>query len=188
MFRKLRHRDRAKQGRTLNVLIAGFGPRTGGDEAAALVAADRMAEENWPQGVEVVDLGEDTHAAATRIARSRPPYDRLVLLTSNRRGSRAPGRIYSYRWARGSSESSDHAAQNEHATAADADVLLARAQELGALPAEVVVIEFEAEDAEPGTGLSDRALRMLPELMRRAQREALAPAKRAPETQRTGAV
>lgn len=188
MFRKLRHRDRAKQGRALNVLIAGFGPRTGDDEATALIATDRMAEENWPQGVEVVDLGEDTHAAATRIARSRPPYDRLVLLTSNRRGSRAPGRIYSYRWARGSSEVSDEAGQKEDSTAGDIDVLLARVQELGALPSEIVVIEFEAEEAEPGKGLSDRALRMLPELMRRAQREALAPAKRAPEAQRVGAV
>lgn len=154
------------------VLIAGIGIRERSDAAAGLIAADRMLDNTLPEGVDVVDLGEGAADALEKLRAAQASYDRVIVLAAVRRG-RVPGRIYAYRWNPGRQRTGPETLVER---------FLEAAAQQPQFPAEVVVIELEPADQGEAEGLSDRALRLLPEMERRARREAASPASRRAET------
>jgi hydrogenase maturation protease len=158
-------------------LIGGVGYRWMRDASFGLVAADALAREPWPAGVEVADLGYGALYVALDLGDARPPYHRVVLLAGVQRG-REPGRLYRVRWAPQPVDDAELQARIREAGAGvvDLDHLLLIAQHFGALPNDVVCIELEPVDAEGGDGLSGAGAAALPEALRLARAEALAPA------------
>ncbi len=158
------------------VLIGGVGYRWLGDASFGLAVSDHLAGLEWPPGVEVSDLGYGALHVAFDLAEAHPPYDCVILLAGVARG-REPGDIYRYRWERTLPEAGEIQARVFEAAAGviDLDHLLVVAGHLGALPAEVVVIEMEPVEVGPGAALSSEAARLLPEVCARVRREAHAP-------------
>lgn len=158
------------------VLIGGVGYRWLGDASFGLVVSDQLAALDWPEGVEVADLGYGALYVALDLADAEPSYDRLVLLAGVPRGRR-PGHVHRYRWDRRLPDGDDIQARVREAIAGviDLDHLLVTAGHLGALPDEVVVIELEPVHAAAGAELSPEAARVLPQVIALARREALAP-------------
>ncbi len=171
--------------RPARVLIGGVGYRWNGDESFGLVAVDALARESWPAHISIQDLGYGALYAALDLADASPRYDRVVLLGGVARG-RVPGDLYVH--------------YDGHSAVADDDELQARIREAGAgvlsmdhllvigryfggLPDEVVRIELEpagtGDEAASGAALSAAAAARLPDALRMARQEALAP-RRAP--------
>jgi hydrogenase maturation protease len=161
-------------GRTL---IGGVGYRWQRDASFGVVASDALAKQEWPAGVEVMDLGYGAIYAAQDLLHAEPPYERLILLAGVERG-REPGGLYRSRWQ---GELPDAEEVQELIREAGAGILslehlLFIAMHFQALPQEVILIELEPVDTSIGEELSPLGQQRLQEALELARREALAPA------------
>jgi hydrogenase maturation protease len=136
-------------------LIGGVGHRWQRDASFGVVVCDELSRLDWPDGVDVADLGYGAIYAAQDIGDAVPPYERVILLAAMPRG-RERGRLYSYRYDRELPEAEEIQARVREAGAGvvDLDHLLVIADHLHVLPPEVVVIELEPVDMSPGIELS----------------------------------
>ncbi len=131
------------------VLIGGVGYRWFGDGSFALLASDALAALEWPTGVDVLDLGYGALHVALDLTDVDPPYERVVLLAVTERG-REPGQLYRFRSPPAVPDLEDVQARMYEAGAGviDLDHVLVIGRHFGALPDDVVVVEFEPQ---PGT-------------------------------------
>ena len=160
----------------IRVLIGGVGYRWLRDASFGLIVSDDLARLEWPDGVDVADLGYGALYVAQDLGDARPPYERVILLAGVARG-REPGRIYCYRW-NGVLPAADEIQERVREAGAgviDLDHLLVIARYFGALPDDVVAVEVEPVDVSGGEGLSPEVAALLPEAIELVRREALAP-------------
>jgi hydrogenase maturation protease len=145
-------------------LIGGVGYRWQRDASFGVVAADALANLPWPADVAVADLGYGAIYVAQDLKDADPPYDRLILVAGVERG-REPGRLYRYEYEARRTSDDDVLARVREAGAGviDIDHLLVIAQQMNALPREVVIVELEPADTSPGIELSDAGSRALGE-------------------------
>lgn len=155
-------------------LIGGVGYRWQRDASFGLVATDELACLDWPDEVEVADLGYGAIYVAQDIALANPPYERLIFLAGMQRG-REPGRLYPYRWTGRPISDEEIQARVREAGAGviDLDHTLLIAQHFNALPPEVLVIEVEPVDVSGGDGLSEAASALLQPAIDMVRREVL---------------
>lgn len=160
-----RHQAHLPAGPSPRVLIGGVGYRWSGDASFGLVAADEMARQTWPPGIEIADLGYGALYVAQDLADARPPYDRLILIVGVERG-REPGRIYRSRWEKKTVSAEELQARIREAGAGvvDLDHLLLIADYFAALPQDVELIELEPLDTCTGERLSPAAAERLAEV------------------------
>jgi hydrogenase maturation protease len=158
------------------VLIGGVGYRWQRDASFGLIVSDALEKLDWPAHVQVADLGYGALYVAQDLADAQPPYQRLVLVAGISRG-RVPGQLYAGRWHGVLPDTDEIQARVREAGAGvvDLDHLLIIAHYFGALPPEVVTLEFEPVDVAGGDGLSPAATAALPRAIDQARAAALAP-------------
>ena len=161
------------------VLIGGVGYRWQGDASFGLVASDALMRESWPDTVDVADLGYGALYVTQDLSDAHPAYTRLVLLAGVARG-RPAGELYRSTWRAPALSTAEIQERVREAGAGviDLDHLLVIASYFGALPADVVTLEFEPIELA-GADLSPAAAALLPEVLARARSEALAPVREA---------
>lgn len=159
------------------VLIGGVGYRWMRDGSFGVVVSDLLAKLDWPEHVEVADLGYGAVLVAQDLMYADPSYTRLVLISAVERG-RQPGTIDSYRWI--SSTCHDDEVQTRIHEAGggviDLDHLLVVTDYLARLPGDVIVIELEPVDTGGGEELTHHAAGCLEPVVELVRREALRPA------------
>lgn len=159
-------------------LVGGVGYTFLRDGSLGPAVAAALAAEPWPAGVRVEDLGYGAIAVVQRLQEARPPFDRLVLVGTARRGD-PPGTVRTYRWGRHRlpGEAEIQARVAEAVTGIiGLDTLLAVAGFFEALPPEVLVVEVEPEDEGWGDGFSPAVEAVRADVMDRVRRLAGAPA------------
>jgi hydrogenase maturation protease len=158
----------------MRTLIAGVGYSNLSDLSAGPLVAARLRREWWPAHVEVDDLSYGPIAVVHRFAEAEPPYRRLVLVGAADRGRKAPP-VRCYRWDGVLPPAEEVQARVAEAVTGviDLENLLVVAQQFGALPAEVFVIEIRPEVSEFGLEPSPAVAALLPEVCRLARRVAL---------------
>jgi hydrogenase maturation protease len=146
----------------MKILIGGVGYRWQRDVSFGLEVTDAMSSLEWPENVEVADLGYGAIYVTQDLRHASPPYDRLYLITSTVR-DREPGSITTYRYISSVHNQEELQARIQEAGAGviDIDHLLKIADFFHALPEEVYVYELEPVDGEGGEGLSPMALSKL---------------------------
>ncbi len=151
-----------------------MGYRWFGDGSFGLVAADELARLDWPEGVDVEDLGYGALHVALDLADAEPPYQRVILLGVTQRG-REPDRLYRFRCDGTTPDGEEVQARMYEASAGviDLDHLLVIGRHFGALPDDVVAIELEPGPGTTGDALSAQAQALLPELVDLVRREVL---------------
>lgn len=139
----------------MQTLIGGVGYRWQRDASFGVVAADALAAMAWPPDVAVEDLGYGALLVALDLSDAAPPYDRLILISGVARG-RKPGSLhrYPYREPLPADEEVQARVCEAGGGVIALDHLLIIAHRLGALPAQVEVIEFEPLDSSPGIELT----------------------------------
>lgn len=159
------------------VLVGGVGYRWSGDASFGLVAADVLAGLDWPEGVDVEDLGYGALHVALDLAETDARYDRVVLVAGTERG-RAPGRLYRFRCEPRAAAPEEVQARMHEAGAGvvHLDHLVVIGRHLGALPDDVVAVELEPRPGTFGDSLSPGAEALLPGALDLVRRDALAPA------------
>jgi hydrogenase maturation protease len=158
------------------VLIGGLGYRWQRDGSFGLAVSDALSRLDWPDHVEVADLGYGALYVAQDLADATPPCQRLILVAGISRG-RVPGQLYVGRWPGILPDPDEIQARIREAGAGvvDLDHLLIIAHYFGALPAEVLTLELEPVDVAGGDGLSSRAAAALPIAIDQVRMMALAP-------------
>jgi hydrogenase maturation protease len=158
----------------MRTLIAGVGYSNLSDLSAGPLVAARLRGERWPAHVEVDDLSYGPIAVVHRFAEAVPPYRRLVLVGAADRGLKAPP-VRCYRWEGVLPPAEEIQARVAEAVTGviDLDNLLVVAQQFGALPEEVFVIEIRPEVSEFGLEPSPAVAALLPEVCLLARRVAL---------------
>lgn len=148
----------------MRVLVGGVGYRNLRDGSLGPYLAEVLAE-RAPDGVEVEDLSYGPVAVSQNL-RDRPPYARLVLVGAVRRG-RLPGTIERYRWGGLLPPREEIQARVAEAVTGviSLDNLLIVCGALGALPADVRVVEVEPADEGWGEGFSPAVEAGLPEVV-----------------------
>ena len=145
-------------------LIGGVGYRWQRDASFGVVAADALADLDWPDDTSVADLGYSAIYVAQDLKDADPPYERLILVAGIERG-REPGHLYRYeyqpRWA--TDDEVIERVREAGAGVVDIDHLLIIANQMNALPREVVLVELEPADTSPGIELSEAGSRALAE-------------------------
>lgn len=159
------------------VLVGGTGYRWHGDASFGLVASDELARLAWPDGVDVEDLGYGALHVALDLADADPPYDRVVLIASTERG-RPPGQLYRFPCDTTVPDAEEVQARMYEAGAGviHLDHLFVIGRHLGALPDDVIVIEFEPHPGTTGAVLSAQARALLPDVVDLVRREVAAAA------------
>ena len=159
----------------MRTLIAGVGYSNLSDLSAGPLVAARLRRERWPVHVEVEDLSYGPVAVVHRFAEASPPYRRLVLVGAADRGRKA-ARLHSYRWAGVLPPAEEIQARVAEAVTGviDLDNLLVVAQQFGALPEEVFVVEVQPVVTDFGLEPGPEVAALLPEACRLARRIALA--------------
>ncbi|WP_181813276.1 hypothetical protein [Gaiella occulta] len=135
------------------------------DESLGPYLADTLAPETR-DGIEIEDLSYGPVALSHNL-HERPPYDRLVLVASVRRG-RAPGTIERYRWNGVLPDTTEIQARVGEAVTGviSLDNLLVVCGVLGGLPDDVRVVEVEPVEPEGwGDGFSAELEAKLPEIV-----------------------
>ncbi len=162
---------------TGRVLVGGVGYRWFGDASFGLVASDELARMDWPQGVDVEDLGYGALHVALDLAAADPPYERVILLAATERG-REPGRLYRFRCGTSMPDCEDVQDRMYEAGAGviDLDHLVVIGRHFGALPDHVVAIELEPHPGTTGVVLSHAARALLPDAIDLVRHEVLAAA------------
>jgi hydrogenase maturation protease len=171
---RLRHRIEpgAPPTTATRVIIGGVGYRWQRDGSFGLAASDELARLEWPDWVEVADLGYGAIYAAQDIGDARP--QRLILLAAAVR-DREPGRLYTYAWTPTAVPPEEIQARIYEAGAGviDLDHLLIIGRQFDTLPPDVLLIELEPVDLAGGEELSPEAATLLPQAIAIARREAL---------------
>lgn len=158
------------------MLIGGVGYRWLRDMSFGVIASDELARQEWPDGVEVSDLGYGAHFVTQDLLDAQPPYDRLILLAGVER-DRVPGELRRYDWKGSNADPDEVQARMREAGAGvvDVDHLLVIAEHFKGLPRQVVVVEVEPVEITAGDALSPKVAALLPEVLALVRREALAP-------------
>jgi hydrogenase maturation protease len=158
----------------MRTMIAGVGYSNLSDLSVGPLIAAQLRRETWPEQVEVDDLSYGPIAVVHRFAEVSPPYRRLVLVGAADRGGRA-ARLRCYRWEGVLPPAEEVQARVAEAVTGviDLDNLLVIAQQFGALPREVFVIEIQPVVKEFGLEPSPAVGALLPEVRRLARRIAL---------------
>jgi hydrogenase maturation protease len=158
----------------MRTLIAGVGYSNLSDLSAGPIVAAQLRHEAWPAHVEVDDLSYGPIAVVHRFAEASPPYRRLVLVGAADRG-RKDARLHSYRWEGVLPPAAEVQARVAEAVTGviDLDNLLVVAQQFGALPEEVFVVEVQPVVTDFGLEPSPEVAALLPEVCRLARRIAL---------------
>lgn len=149
----------------MRVLVGGVGYRYLRDESLGPYLADTLTSDAR-NGVEIEDLSYGPVAISQNLL-ERPPYDRLVLVGSVRRG-RAPATIERYRWDGVLPDEAEVQARVGEAVTGviSLDNVLVVCGALGGLPSDVRVIEVEpAEEEGWGDGFSAELAAKLPEIV-----------------------
>jgi hydrogenase maturation protease len=158
----------------MRTLIAGVGYSNLSDLSVGPVVVAWLRKEQWPAHVEVDDLSYGPVAVVHRFAEASPPYECLVLIGAADRGRKAAG-ICCYRWDGVLPSAEEVQARVAEAVTGviDLDNLLVVAQQFGALPEEVFVIEVQPVVTEFGLEPSPAVAALLPGVCRLARRIAL---------------
>lgn len=144
------------------VLIGGVGYRWLRDGSFGLFASDTLAREPWPEHVTVLDMGYGALYATLDIRDAQPAYERVILIAGVVR-DREPGLLYLRRWKPRplSDEEVQACIYEAGAGVVDIDLLLIIAQYFGALPNDVLCVEFEPVEYSGGDTLSEPARQQL---------------------------
>jgi hydrogenase maturation protease len=137
----------------VRVLIGGVGYRNLRDHSAGPAVVDRLCERPWPADVVIEDLSYNPIAVVQRL-QDEPAerrFEHVVLVGAVVRGRR-PGRVTAYRWdGRLPPDEEVQRAVTEAVTGVIAlENTVVVAGHLGALPADVVVVEIEPAAHEFG--------------------------------------
>ena len=148
----------------LRVLVGGVGYRFLRDDSVGPHVTELLAERAG-NGIEVEDLSYHPVGLVHNL-QEREPYDRLVVFGAVRRG-RDPGTIEAYRWERElPSEDEIQARVGEAVTGViSLENLLVVCEALGALPADVRVVEIEPGPEHWGEGFSPEIEPRLPDVV-----------------------
>ena len=158
----------------MRTLIAGVGYSNLSDLSAGPLVAAQLRRERWPAHVEVDDLSYGPIAVVHRFVEAAPPYRRLVLVGAADRGRKvAPIRCYRWEGVLPPAEEVQARVAEAVTGVIDLDNLLVVAQQFGALPEEVFVIEIQPVVTEFGLEPSPAVVVLLPEVCRLARRVAL---------------
>lgn len=151
----------------MRTLIAGVGYWNLTDLSVGPIVARQLLQEEWPSEIEVDDLSYGPIAVVHRLAEASPPYERLVLVGSADRGPDGD-RLRSYRWDGALPEPDEIQARVAEAVTGviDLDHLLIVAEQFGALPTEVFVVEIRPVATEFGLETSPFVAALLPEVRR----------------------
>lgn len=158
-------------------LIAGVGYRWQRDASIGVVVADELARIDCPPHVTVADFGYGAIYASQDLADACPPYERLILIAASERG-RPPGSVHRYAYEPQPTDPDEVLARVREAGAGviDLDHLLVIAAHMRALPPEVLVVEVEPPDVEPGVELSEAGARVLESVVQMIKAEIGIPA------------
>lgn len=169
--------DADARGEASRTLIGGIGYRWFGDQSFGLHVIDALETLDLPPGVDVEDLGYGALHVAFDLRDAQPRYSRVILIAANERG-REPGHLYRFRCNAATPDIHDVQARMYEAGAGviDLDHVLVIGRHFGALPDDVVAIEFEPEPGTTGDELSAAAQALLPAAIDMVRREVLLPA------------
>lgn len=148
---------------SLRVLIGGIGYRNLRDGSIGLEVIDRIDGEA-PDGTEVEDVSYHPVGLSQNL-QDRPPYDRIVLVSSVARG-REPGTITAYRWDKQLPDNEEIQTRVSEAVTGviSLDNTLVVCGALGGFPEDVRVVEVEPASEEWGERLSPEIEERLPEI------------------------
>src|SRR5262249_60865186 len=137
----------------MRTLIAGVGYSNLSDLSVGPLVASRLRRERWPAHVEVDDLSYGPIAVVHRFAEAEPAYRRLVLVGAADRGRKAAP-VRCDRWEGVLPPAEEVQARVAEAVTGGIDLenLLVVAQQFGALPGEVFIIESRPEASGLGQG------------------------------------
>lgn len=144
----------------MRVLVGGVGYRDLGDQSFGPGVSDRLAERDWPPGVdvEVDDLSFNPIALVQRLEAepAERRFNRVVLVSAIARAGRPAGTVEAYRWDGAlPSPGRIQAAVAEAVTGViSLDNTLIVGRQFGGLPDEVLVVEIEPENESFGDRLS----------------------------------
>jgi len=147
----------------VRVLIGGVGYRFLRDESVGPWVSDHLAERAG-DGIEVEDVSYHPVGLSQNL-QEREPYDRLVLVSSARRG-RPPGTVAAYRWDRrlpSRDEIQERVSEAVTGVISLENTLIVCGA-LGGLPDDVRVIEVEPGAEGWGEGFSPELERRLEEI------------------------
>lgn len=155
-------------------LVGGLGYRWQRDASFGLAVSDALARLEWPDEVEVADLGYGALHVADELRHAAPAWERLILVAAAPRG-RAPGGLFRREWTPAPVAAEEVQARIREAGAGviDLDHLLVIGQHFESLPPRVVLYELEPAEMDGGEGLSRVAEPRLEEAVERVRREAL---------------
>jgi hydrogenase maturation protease len=139
-----------------HTLVGGIGYRFLRDHSASMVALDRLAAEDWPEGVVVEDVSYGPIALVPRLEEGG--FRRTILLGAVSRAGRRAGTVTAYRWDGILPGTDDiQVAVTEAVTGViSLDNALVITRHFRALPDETVVIEIEPETEAFGEELTPR--------------------------------
>lgn len=141
----------------MRAIIAGIGYRNLRDHSVGPLLVDRLARQNWPDGVAVEDLSYGPIAVVQRFEDDPPGrrFDRAVIVAAVPR-DREPGSLTIYRWdgVLPSEEGVQRAVVDAVTGVIYLDNTLVVTRHFRALPAEVIVMEVEPILHEFGDGFS----------------------------------
>jgi hydrogenase maturation protease len=139
-----------------HTLVGAVGYRFLRDHSAAMVALDRLAAEDWPDGVVIEDASYGPIALVPRLEEGG--FRRAILLGAVARPGRAPGTVTVYRWDGVLPGRDDiQAAVTEAVTGViSLDNALVITRHFRALPEDAIVIEIEPETEAFGEELTPR--------------------------------
>lgn len=152
----------------MRTLIGGVGYFNLSDLSAGPLVTEALGRERLAERVDVVDLSYGGPIATVhRLSETRPPYERLVLVGARAREGGEGG----YRWYRWSKEMPSPAeVQARIAEAVTGVIDLASfpiiAQQFGALPDDVRIVEIDPVETGAGLEPSEAVKRILPDVCR----------------------
>ena len=137
-----------------HTLVGAVGYRFLRDHSASMVALDRLAGEDWPDGVVVEDVSYGPIALLPRLEEGG--FRRAILLGAVSRPGRAAGTVTAYRWDGVLPGRDDiQAAVTEAVTGViSLDNALVITRHFRALPEDAIVIEIEPETEAFGEELT----------------------------------
>lgn len=154
-----------RRGLTSKILIAGVGYRNLRDLSLGPVLMDRLAQDDWPPGVEVEDLSYNPISVMHSLD-EHGPYERMIFVAGVCR-RRPPGSVSCHRW--GGQLPAPEEVQARVAEAVTGiislDNLLIIATFFGKLSHDVFVIEVEAADEGWGEGFTPDVEAAIPQVI-----------------------
>lgn len=158
----------------MNVLIGAVGYKNLRDLTFGPAVLDRLAEMDWPAGIELEDLSYGPVAVMQNLEDTPGKYGRAILVSAVPR-DRQPGMLEFYRWQ--PPELSIELVQErigEGVTGiVSLDNLLIICQHFGVLPPEVICVEVEPVETEFGLAMSAIVATRFEEAVTLVRREAL---------------